>query len=267
MHLHAPPMVEALIFDTIPGCHRPQNRIDRTHSPAGIIGTDAIYARDAARGRTGELRQRPGRPPPLRVRMSQAPHAPFRDRSRCARKSWSRSCGTSSCHWHGTVSAGLLINPHRGDTGPIQTAFFEAYAEAPQFFDNSDDLRCVNTKWWLMEGAERLSTELFGDKSGDHASPSEVSVAARRLPRSPQNRRSRTRTATFDSRLRPRRFPQTLPRGADGLSPATRIGGCRTEGYRGSGGRSGERIQNFPRRGIGRNKFGIRNSEFNRSRF
>ncbi len=76
----------------------------------------------------------------------------------------------------------FFVNGHGGNTASLSAAFFEAYAEAPRLVDRGDDLRCVVREWWTTASAQALSTELFDDRDGDHASASEVSVAAAAYP-------------------------------------------------------------------------------------
>ena len=40
----------------------------------------------------------------------------------------------------------------------------------------------INGEWWATPSAQELSEELFGDKDGDHASASEVSIASAAYP-------------------------------------------------------------------------------------
>jgi len=71
----------------------------------------------------------------------------------------------------------FILNGHGGNTASLNTAIFEAYAEARSLIDVPGDLRCMVMEWWECEAAKRLSAELFGDRDGDHASASEVSLA------------------------------------------------------------------------------------------
>ncbi len=150
------------------------------HSPAGLIGTDAICAETLA-WKTGELADAVVGPT-LSVGMSEHHmHFPGSITLRPMTLVAVVRDVVLSLARHGFRRI-FFINGHGGNTASIDTAFFEAYADAPQLIDGADDLRCVNSEWWHMSSAERLSKELFGDKDGDHASPSEVSVAAAAYP-------------------------------------------------------------------------------------
>jgi creatinine amidohydrolase len=76
----------------------------------------------------------------------------------------------------------FFINGHGGNSASINAAFFEAYTEAPRILEHGHDIRCVNGEWWKTTSAEELSRQLFSDKDGDHASASEVSIAAAAFP-------------------------------------------------------------------------------------
>ena len=150
------------------------------HSPVGLIGTDAICAESLA-WRVGELTDALVGPT-LAVGMSEH-HMKFPG-SITLRPTTLVAVVRDvilSLARHGFRRV-FLINGHGGNTASINTAFFEAYAEAPQLVEGGDDLRCSNSEWWHMQSAQDLSNELFGDKDGDHASPSEVSVAAAAYP-------------------------------------------------------------------------------------
>ena len=150
------------------------------HSPAGLIGTDAICAETLA-WKTGELTDALVGPT-LSVGMSEHHmHFPGSITLRPITLVAVVRDVILSLARHGFRRI-FFINGHGGNTASIDAGFFEAYADAPRIVDHGDDLRCLNTEWWQMKGAERLSKELFGDKEGDHATPSEVSVAAAAYP-------------------------------------------------------------------------------------
>jgi len=76
----------------------------------------------------------------------------------------------------------FFVNGHGGNTASINAGFFEAYGEAPLLVEGGDGVRCVCAEWWYTASAQKLSQELFGDRDGDHASASEVSVTAAAYP-------------------------------------------------------------------------------------
>jgi creatinine amidohydrolase len=90
----------------------------------------------------------------------------------------------------------FVVNGHGGNTASINAAFFEAYAEAPGLVQAGDEVRCLNGEWWETPSAGELSVELFGDKDGDHASASEVSIACAAYP-------DHLKTADLDPQVAP----------------------------------------------------------------
>lgn len=150
------------------------------HGPTGLIGTDAICAETFA-WRTGELADAMVGPT-LTVGMSE--HHMHFPGSMTLRPTTLIAVVRDvilSLARHGFRRI-FFVNGHGGNTPSINAAFFEAYAEAPQLLEDGEDLRCLTGEWWATPSAQKLSVELFGDKDGDHASASEVSVASAAYP-------------------------------------------------------------------------------------
>jgi creatinine amidohydrolase len=150
------------------------------HGPTGLIGTDSICAETLA-WRTGELADAVVGPT-LTVGMSEH-HMRFSG-SVTLRPTTLVAVVRDvilSLARHGFRRV-FFVNGHGGNTASIDAAFFEAYTEAPRFLADGDDLRCLNGEWWDTPSAKELSEELFGDKDGDHASASEVSIASAAYP-------------------------------------------------------------------------------------
>ncbi len=146
------------------------------HGPTGVIGTDAICAETLA-WRTGELTGAVVGPT-LSVGMSEH-HMAFPG-SITLRPSTLVSVVHDvvlSLARHGFRRV-FVINGHGGNTASLDAAFFEVYTDAPRFITGGDELRCLGIQWWDMPSAIRLSAELFGDRDGDHATASEISVAS-----------------------------------------------------------------------------------------
>ena len=150
------------------------------HGPTGLIGTDSICAETLA-WKTGGLADAIVGPT-LTVGMSEH-HMRFPG-SVTLRPTTLVAVVRDvilSLARHG-FQRFFFVNGHGGNTASINAAFFEAYAEAPQLLENGDDMRCINGEWWATPSARELSEELFGDKDGDHASASEVSIASAAYP-------------------------------------------------------------------------------------
>jgi creatinine amidohydrolase len=150
------------------------------HGPTGLIGTDAICAETLA-WRAGELGEA-AVGPTITVGMSEH-HMRFPG-SITLRPATLVAVVRDvilSLARHGFRRI-FFVNGHGGNTASINTGFFEAYADAPRLMEGGDELRCVCTEWWYTASARALSKELFDDRDGDHASASEVSVAAAAYP-------------------------------------------------------------------------------------
>ncbi len=146
------------------------------HGPTGLIGTDAICAEAVAEGIGAKLSALVG--PTISVGMSQH-HMEFAG-SMTLRPSTLIAviCDyVMSLAEHG-FERFFLVNGHGGNTASIGAAFAEIHMMARgRWAGAAPDLRMNAVSWWESEGAARLSDELFGDRSGGHATPAEVSVA------------------------------------------------------------------------------------------
>jgi creatinine amidohydrolase len=164
------------------------------HGPTGLIGTDAICAETLA-WKAGELADA-AVAPTLAVGMSEHHmHFPGSVTLRpITLMSVIRDVVLSLAR-HGFRRI-FVVNGHGGNTASINAAFFEAYAEAPGLVQAGDEVRCLNGEWWETPSAGELSVELFGDKDGDHASASEVSIACAAYP-------DHLKTADLDPQVAP----------------------------------------------------------------
>ena len=178
LHLMSWPEVEAKLQSS-QGIIIPIGATEQ-HGPTGLIGTDTICAETLA-WRTGELvRAIVG--PTLAVGMSEHHmHFPGSVTLRPTTLIGVIRDVILSLARHG-FRRFFFINGHGGNTASINAAFFEVYTEAPRLIDDGDAVRCLNSEWWSMPSAIKLSEELFGDKDGDHATASEISIAAATYP-------------------------------------------------------------------------------------
>jgi creatinine amidohydrolase len=71
-----------------------------------------------------------------------------------------------------------FLNGHGGNIATTGAAFSEIYAETSMTRpgSNAPAIRCRLKNWWENPGVQEISKELFGDREGSHATPSEVSV-------------------------------------------------------------------------------------------
>ena len=77
-----------------------------------------------------------------------------------------------------------FLNGHGGNIATTGAAFSEIYAEASMQRPGSNipAIRCRLKNWWENPGVQQISKELFGDREGSHATPSEVSVTQYAYP-------------------------------------------------------------------------------------
>jgi creatinine amidohydrolase len=150
------------------------------HGPTGLIGTDAICAETLA-WKAGELADTVVGPT-LTVGMSEHHmHFPGSVTLRPTTLITVVRDVVLSLIRHG-FRRFFFVNGHGGNTASINAAFFEVYAEAPRLEEGGDEVRCLNREWWETPSAQELSVQLFGDGDGDHATASEVSIAAAAYP-------------------------------------------------------------------------------------
>ena len=187
------------------------------HGPTGLIGTDAICAETLA-WRAGELADAMVGPT-LTVGMSEHHmHFPGSISLRPITLVTVIRDVILSLARHGFRRI-FFVNGHGGNTPSLNAAFFEAYAEAPQLVPGGDELRCLTGEWWATPSAEALSQELFGDRDGDHASASEVSVAAAAYPDHMKSAELDPEVAPTTRLFGPADFRRRYPEGRMGSHP------------------------------------------------
>ena len=74
-----------------------------------------------------------------------------------------------------------FLNGHGGNISTINTAFQEIHADA-SLDGGQGGINCVLRNWWIGPEVKKLSAELYGDKEGYHATPSEVAVTQYLFP-------------------------------------------------------------------------------------
>jgi creatinine amidohydrolase len=78
-----------------------------------------------------------------------------------------------------------LLNGHGGNLAPMRSGVQEFYAArsfagAPE----ASPVHCRIRSWWELPTADRLRKELYGDREGFHATPSEVAITMAAHPAS-----------------------------------------------------------------------------------
>jgi creatinine amidohydrolase len=145
------------------------------HGPNGLIGTDAICAEAIATGVGATAGALVG--PTINVGNAQH-HLGFAGTITLRPSTLMAVIGdyVFSLARHG-FERFFFINGHGGNIATVGAAFAEIYAQASlRPGDNARPLRCALKNWWQTPGVQTLTKELFGDREGSHATPSEVSV-------------------------------------------------------------------------------------------
>ncbi len=76
-----------------------------------------------------------------------------------------------------------FLNGHGGNINTVQAAFAEIYADQSfQPVDQSTGIRCKLANWYTLPEVASLSQELYGNKEGHHATPSEIAVTQYAYP-------------------------------------------------------------------------------------
>ena len=145
------------------------------HGPTGLIGTDAICAEAIAKGVGEETQTLVG--PTINVGMA-LHHLAFPG---------SMSLRPTTLilvirdYLVSLSRAGFrkffFINGHGGNMATVKAAFSETYAHLADLnIEGAADVQCRLNNWFMGRGVYELAKELYGEKEGSHATPSEVAV-------------------------------------------------------------------------------------------
>ena len=71
----------------------------------------------------------------------------------------------------------FVINGHGGNIATAKAAFAQAYATAAaRGLPHADRLRCKLANWFMAAPVMREARNLYGDREGHHATPSEIAL-------------------------------------------------------------------------------------------
>ena len=77
----------------------------------------------------------------------------------------------------------FVINGHGGNIATTKAAFAQAYGTAAdRGLANAAALRCKLANWFMAPEAMQLARELYGDREGHHATPSEIAITLQLEP-------------------------------------------------------------------------------------
>lgn len=143
------------------------------HGPTGLIGTDAICAEAIAKGVGETTGAMVG--PTINVGMA-LHHLAFPGSMSLQPSTLIRVVVD---YVSSLAQAGFnrfyFINGHGGNIATLKAAFAEAYYQLPSR-GISTEVRCQVGNWFMARSVYQLAKELYGDREGSHATPSEVAL-------------------------------------------------------------------------------------------
>lgn len=145
------------------------------HGPTGAIGTDAICAEAIARG-VGEVSNAMVAPT---INVGMALHHTSFPGSISLRPS--TMIQMVKDYLTSLAKAGFtkfyFINGHGGNVATLKAAFAETYAHLADLnLPNYHLVQCQVGNWYMCSSVYKLAKELYGDREGSHATPSEIAV-------------------------------------------------------------------------------------------
>lgn len=173
LHLHTWTEVEQYLQRSV-GIILPIGSTEQ-HGPTGLIGTDAICAEVIAKGVGEQVQALVG--PTINVGMA-LHHTEFPG-------SMSLRPATLILvirdYLVSLTRSGFrrffFINGHGGNVATLKAAFAETYATVADLqIPGSDQVQCHLNNWYMNGPVYQLAKELYGDREGSHATPSEVAL-------------------------------------------------------------------------------------------
>lgn len=71
----------------------------------------------------------------------------------------------------------FFINGHGGNIATLKAAYAETYSHLTDLqILNADRVECQTANWFMCGSVYRLAKELYGDREGAHATPSEIAL-------------------------------------------------------------------------------------------
>jgi creatinine amidohydrolase len=217
LHLSTWPEVEAYLKQSC-GIILPIGSTEQ-HGPTGLIGTDAICAEAIAKGVGEEISAMVG--PTINVGMA-LHHTAFP--------------GTISLrpstmillirdYLTGLAKAGFtkffFINGHGGNIATLKAAFAETYAHLADLnIPNAERVQCQVGNWFMCGSVYKLAKELYGDREGSHATPSEVALTQYLYPEAIKQATLSEQVSSEHKIYGAADFRQRYPDGRMGSNPA-----------------------------------------------
>ncbi len=151
------------------------------HGPTGLIGTDCICPEVIANKVAEQINALVG--PTINIGIAQH-HLDFPGTISLKPSTLIQVIKdyVSSLSRHG-FERFYFLNGHGGNISTVQAAFSEIYSATSLLKDqHAGAVKCKLVSWYLLPEVSKLANELYGDKEGKHATPSEVSVTQYAYP-------------------------------------------------------------------------------------
>lgn len=145
------------------------------HGPIGLIGTDAICAEAIAKG-VGEATQAMVAPT-LNVGMA-LHHTAFAGTISLRPTTLIQLLlDYTTCLARAGFTRFFFINGHGGNIATLKAAFAEIYYHLANLnLPQADQVQCQVANWFMCRSVYQLAQELYGEREGSHATPSEVAL-------------------------------------------------------------------------------------------
>jgi len=114
----------------------------------------------------------------------------------------------------------FFINGHGGNIATTKAAFAQAYGTAAsRGLTSAGNLRCKLANWFMAPEAMGLARELYGDREGHHATPSEIAITLHLEPSLLEKQRPLPEPAAAGPIHGPADFRRRHPDGRMGSDP------------------------------------------------
>lgn len=145
------------------------------HGPTGLIGTDAICAEVISKGVGETVEALVG--PTINVGMA-LHHTAFPGTISLRPSTMIQVIRDYIvCLTRSGFTKFFLINGHGGNIATLKAAFSETYAHLADInIVNGELVKCKVGNWFMCSSVYKLAKELYGDREGSHATPSEVAL-------------------------------------------------------------------------------------------
>ena len=115
----------------------------------------------------------------------------------------------------------FFVNGHGGNIATSKAAFAEAYKTAStRNFSVARKLRCKISSWFMTSSVFSLARELYGDKEGQHATPSEIALTLYLNPYLLDKQKTLPKSAPSGPIYGPEDFRLRYPDGRMGSEPS-----------------------------------------------